>query len=391
MALPETLAQLKYVIFSWQNTPLLKRDGLARAFFKSRATMTTIASSLGGFPLTLWEACLPGSVPELWLSDTHCARLIAQLAETMGPSRAQASWKATAYHRRATLERAGPVVPHVFRSQAELEHRFGELKDVDDWHSTSAHWKELRHAQEAYAFLHAAVRRGDVQEPEWIAVDIETWEQDHDIITEVGVASLRIDRRGELHSSCEHYVLEENASKRNGRYCPDARDYFQLGTSVTLPRAELTRLLQARLHGRAGPVFLLLHDCRGDVKSLTALDVDINAFEKNPLLPNPAASAAAAQAYTAHAGSGFLLDTQRLYSGWSRRKRQVRLADACHALGVRLPGKDVDEKLAFHNSGNDAYATLEVFRRLLEQQIGDSADQVKPAGWTPGGRPPVAR
>lgn len=75
----------------------------------------------------------------------------------------------------------------------------------------------------------------------------------------------------------------------------------------------------------------------------------------------------------------FLLDTQRLYSGWSRRKRQVRLEDACKSLNVALPGGDA---LAYHNSGNDAWATLAVFVKLMDAPIGETANDSKPAGWT---------
>lgn len=184
-------------------------------------------------------------------------------------------------------------------------------------------------------------------------------------------------------------VLEENADKRNGRYCPDARDYFQLGDTVTLPRQRLARELHDTLFPSddlAGPIILLLHDQRSDSKSLASLDVDLNKYERNPLLPPPDSPL-----YNPPDPSDavpdpppcFLLDTQRLFSGFSRRKRQSRLEDACRALDIALPG---NEPIAYHNSGNDAWVTLQVFLRLMQTQIGETADEVKPAGWTTGGR-----
>ncbi|GAA5945399.1 hypothetical protein JCM3775_003883 [Rhodotorula graminis] len=389
-------AQLKYVIFSWQNTPLLKRDGLARDFFRSHATMSTLANSLGGFPLTLYEATLPDSVTELWLDDDQCRRLIALLADSMGPSRAQSSWRDSAYHSRAVLERSGhgPVVARTFASQADLERHFGHLKDQDDWHHTRQHWRELKRAQVVYHHLVAAASSSSPPStsspPSFVAVDVETWEQDHDLVTEVGIAALALEA-GDPSTAFEHLVLAENAHRRNGRYCPDARDDFQLGTSETLPRADLAARVAARLRlppspsSRPGPVFLLLHDSRGDVRSLTSLGLDMNAFERTPLLPAPEADPTA---YTDVAGAGFLLDTQRLYSGYSRRKRQVRLEDAVRTLAVELPASapGAGAAVAFHNSGNDAWATLDVFRRLMDVPIGDDPDEVVPPGWTEGGR-----
>lgn len=111
--------------------------------------------------------------------------------------------------------------------------------------------------------------------------------------------------------------------------------------------------------------------------SLTALGLDMHVFERNPLLPEPP------HAPEYREGASFLLDTQRLFSGYSRRKRQIRLEDACKALGVALPGGD---SLAYHNSGNDAWATLAVFVKLMEVYIGQTVDEARPPGWTVGGR-----
>lgn len=361
--------------------------------------MSTLAASLGGFPLTLYEAALPASVPELWLDEGQCDQLIRLLAQSMGPSRAHQSWKQTAFHPRQALERSGvPVAARTFASQADLEAHFGRLKDQDDWHATRTHWRELKRAQAVWHHLSSpsptSSSSSSSSSAAFVAVDVETWEQDHDLVTEVGIASLVLPPPGSPinappASSYEHLVLTENAHRRNGRYCPDARDDFQLGASETLPRADLAARIAARLRlpptptSGAGPVFLLLHDSRGDVRSLTSLGLDLNALERAPLLPDPSTPAGAAAYGADLAGAGFLLDTQRLYSGWSRRKRQVRLEDAVRSLGVALPG---GKGVAFHNSGNDAWATLEVFHKLMGVSIGQSADEVTPPGWTPGGR-----
>ncbi|GAA5876945.1 hypothetical protein JCM3774_000547 [Rhodotorula dairenensis] len=387
--LPEAFVQLKYVLFSWPNTPLLKRDGLARNWFKSHSTMTTFVDALGGFPLTAYEATLPGLVPELFLAQEQLDVLVKDLSKLMGPSRARASVKESAIRKRSELVKGSPgghIRTHVFHTQEEVERRFGELKDGDDWQATTTHWRELKRAQAAWQHCRDGVVRGDLGEPHYVAIDVETWEHDHDLITEVGMACLRFARDGRSQFTTRHYVVAENADKRNGRYCPDARDHFQFGKSTVLPRAELATELAALLTPsrsseatteKAGPAVLLLHDHRGDIASLTALGLDLNSFERNPLLPEPRSAPDYAE------GGAFLLDTQRLYSGYSRRKRQVRLEDACKALGVALPGGD---SLAYHNSGNDAWATLAVFVKLMDAHIGETVDDSKPAGWTVGGR-----
>ncbi|POY75336.1 hypothetical protein BMF94_1564 [Rhodotorula taiwanensis] len=397
--LPEVFVQLKYVLFSWPNTPLLKRDGLARNWFKTRSTMATFVETLGGFPVTVYEATLPGLVPELFLAQHQVDRMINDLSNLMGPSRAKASFRETAYHHRAELVKgaksgaaaaaavaglsspeAPPIQTHEFKTQEELERRFGQLKDGDDWRSTTTHWQELRRAQLAWKHCREGVATGTLPgEPHYVAIDVETWEHDHDLITEVGLACLRFTKNGGSQFTTRHYVVAENADRRNGRFCPDARDHFQFGQSTVLPRAQIAKELSDLLTPAqtTGPAVLLLHDHRGDIASLTALGLNLNVFERNPLLPDPETAPDYAE------GGSFLLDTQRLYSGFSRRKRQVRLEDACKSLGVALPGGD---SLAYHNSGNDAWATLAVFVKLMDAYIGETVNDAKPPGWTVGGR-----
>ncbi|GAA5974384.1 hypothetical protein JCM11641_005250 [Rhodosporidiobolus odoratus] len=404
----ETFAQLKYVLFSWPNTPLLKKDGLAKAWFKSHATMETFATAVGGFPLTMYEAALPATpagVPELFLPRSSCEALVASLAHEMGPSRAQASWKATAWHTRAALTKGshhiGGVKVHRFQSQAQLEDRFAQLKDANDWVATRQHWKELKRAQEVWARLVYGVRSGELQQATVVSVDFETWEADHDAITEVGVTTLRIKPPGAFEEQPEHFVVAENAQHRNGRYCPDARDNFQFGTSSTLPTASLSAYLQRLLRqpppsraqtsdgsvpshppsappgllppSEPGPVLLLLHDPRGDLISLAQLSLQMNLFERTlPPPSSPAFSRPSLSSPSDPPPSLFLLDTQRLYSGWSRRKKQARLEDACAAVGVDADGRP----LVPHNAGNDAFATLRLFVRLMAMDIGGSADEI---------------
>lgn len=125
----------------------------------------------------------------------------------MGPSRAQASWKPSAWHSRVELERgcpSGRIRTHCFASQEALENRFAELKDQDDWAASKPHWRELRRAQECWARGVEGARRGALT-PVAVAIDIETWEEDHDTITEVGIASVAVRPDGSFEEKTEHY------------------------------------------------------------------------------------------------------------------------------------------------------------------------------------------
>lgn len=172
--------------------------------------MTTFVEALGGFPITLYEATLSGNAPELFLCEEQVHRLIDDLSSLMGPSRAKASFRETAYRKRAELVKGSPggqIHPRQLASQEELERKFGELKDGDDWHATTAHWRELKRSQAAWAFCRDAVVRGDLGggEPHYVAVDVETWEHDHDLITEIGMACLRFSKEGKPDFTTRHY------------------------------------------------------------------------------------------------------------------------------------------------------------------------------------------
>ncbi|GAA5871214.1 hypothetical protein JCM1840_000148 [Sporobolomyces johnsonii] len=361
LMLPDVLVQLKFVIFSWPNNQLLKKDPLARTFFRNHVTLSSFASLLGGFPLTLYEASLASSPTELFLSADQCAALINKLAESMGQTRASQSWKPAANHSRESLQGStgGGIRSLVFRSQAELERRFAHLKDLADWAETRKHWEALKRAQDVWKRVQEGAIKAEMA-PVFLAIDIETFESDHDVVTEVGFSKLEMNDEGWQPLVTEHFVVEENAQYRNGRFCPDARDYFHFGASTLINSQKLRWRLQDELLMPGGPIFLFLHDARSDVKSLNLLGVNINTYERASPLPPPDDPV-----YVE--GGAFLLDTQHLFSGFSRRKKQIRLQDACETLGVVL---DDGAKLAWHNSGNDAWATLQVFLKLMKAELG---------------------
>ncbi|GAA5996832.1 hypothetical protein JCM5350_000501, partial [Sporobolomyces pararoseus] len=178
---PSTVTQLKYALFSWPNNPLTKRDPIAQEHFKANVQMSNfVTNSLGGFPLTLYEGSLgPGKPVELFLSEEQCQKMIDGLSEKMGPSRAKNSWKKDAIY----PFRPGGFKRIEFKDQKSVEDRFSYLKDSNDRYETRNHAKTLLKTQEIMNLI-----QKEAEEARFCAIDIETWEMNHELVTEVGFA-----------------------------------------------------------------------------------------------------------------------------------------------------------------------------------------------------------
>lgn len=99
--------------------------------------------------------------------------------------------------------------------------------------------------------------------------------------------------------------------------------HFDFGTSLTLRRTVLYNLLHATLStlSSSQPLFLIFHDPRADLRSLSNLGFDRDMFEEF----NKSREASAGV---------FICDTQSLYSGWAGVRKQTRLETCCEALEV---------------------------------------------------------
>lgn len=195
------------VLFSWKHS--LKRDYLARQYFDSWVTLATIERRLGGYPLTLYESAQPGRAPELFLSSHQCAALRHGLAESMGPTRAAQSWNQQHDFSWQALDPStggAGITPVVFYSVHDLERRMGDLRRVADHAATAKPRGELD-------AMRALWRQPKRTRPNFIALDVETWEMDHDELTEFGWSV----RTGNGDVSHDHVIVQENMKRRNGR------------------------------------------------------------------------------------------------------------------------------------------------------------------------------
>ena len=192
----------------------------------------------------------------------------------------------------------------------------------------------------------------------FLAIDFETYEFKHDLITEAGWASVSTDRtesgvemrRETQHagasSSWRQYsmgsdffssllaVVEENERFRNKRFAPDARDHFDYGKSLTFPEEVLSDLLHALVdtYSSSGPLFVLFHDSRADIRTLHQLGFAKGTFSR------PSGD------YRGQSSGVFVVDTQQLFQGWIGQRRQFKLSKCCEDLQVRIP-------LPFRTSG----------------------------------------
>lgn len=135
-------------MYSWKNSPTLKKDPLARTFFQSLSTPHGLLSLLGA-PITLYESSTsPAKAPELYLSDKQGELLTSHLAITMGPTRAAASWKADANVPRAKL--LGGIKKWHFESPAQVESKLLEMQRVDNSMATVDTAKDLEAMRKVY-------------------------------------------------------------------------------------------------------------------------------------------------------------------------------------------------------------------------------------------------
>ncbi|GAA5938637.1 uncharacterized protein JCM15063_005376 [Sporobolomyces koalae] len=219
---------------------------------------------------------------------------------------------------------------------------------------------ELETLRHVYA---TAQREGGAS---FLALDVEFWERDHNILTEFGwsVVEFVKHQNGKVTAKREdqHVVIKENQRFRNGRFAPDARDHFDFGRTLALPSKALYYLLHALIANLSSthPLFLIFHDPRGDLRALAKLGFDVSKEFQHDLRQFRTADKRK-QRSGGESGGVWVVDTQRVFSAWLERKAQVGLEKAC--LEVNVPTKRL------HNAGNDAHYTLNLLEKLLDRSI----------------------
>ncbi|KAK4052238.1 hypothetical protein OIO90_004460 [Microbotryomycetes sp. JL221] len=340
----DEFVSLKYVLYTWRQNNLLKKDPAAQKWYKQHMNSRNVFPLLGPTPVTIRVATLSSktsaTADECFLSSEQCHKLIASLATLMGLTRAQASWKKEANVHVSKLYQSRQVlVNSVDAFLSEID----KLQRISDRQSTQPLAGNLMTMKELWRGLKAA-GKGAI-----LAVDVEMWEHNQDKITELGWSA--VDYSGHNESRTDvHAIVEENAKCRNGKYVADARDLFVFGRSETLPIDQVSDFLELTI-GRLStnqPLLLLLHDVRSDLKALELLGVKTRSFKMYDYVQTPLSGV-------------HVVDTQTLFQGYTQRKRKVGLGDACKQMGITTTG--------LHNAGNDAHFTLDLFESMMVNDV----------------------
>ncbi|KAK3692528.1 hypothetical protein B0T22DRAFT_435798 [Podospora appendiculata] len=140
-----------------------------------------------------------------------------------------------------------------------------------------------------------------VVEPEgsvlFVAIDIEAYEFNQNIITEIGIAVLDTAQLAKVAPgdggkgwfpviAARHIRIKENSWAHNSVHVHGCADHFDFGTSEFIPQAKirsvLGRIIDGVAHADAGKkrhVVLVFHDQGQDIKYLNALGYDIEKAE----------------------------------------------------------------------------------------------------------------
>lgn len=171
-------------------------------------------------------------------------------------------------------------------------------------------------------------------------VDIEAWERNTNVITEIGVSIYDPEEQEfaitpVIHTY--HIIIQQHQHKRNGRFVPDHMHNFMEGQLVLLPMNEATKLLQLLIDKYFGEwakkwCTFVGHDLRNDIDYLAKIGIHVP-----PKI--------------------LTLDTQTLFA-YSHGKYGASLQNAL---------RTVKQPFAFlHNAGNDAYYTVLLALKLCD-------------------------
>lgn len=174
-------------------------------------------------------------------------------------------------------------------------------------------------------------------------VDVEAWERNTDVITEIGV-SIYDPRHQELaltpNIKTYHISISENRHVKNGRFVPEHSQNFSGASTHVLTLNEARGLLQGLVDyyfDESLPIHCSLvgHDLNGDLKWLARLGVNIRANVRK-------------------------LDTQTVFA-YTHGQEGASLKNAL---------RRVNQPFAFlHNAGNDAYFTIMLALKLCDPSV----------------------
>lgn len=218
-----------------------------------------------------------------------------------------------------------------------------------------------------------------VDVPYFVCVDCESYERNHNAITEIGIATLDMaDLPPTSHTASyaallplmkyRHIRIREHRYLRNGRFVPDAADLFDFGTTEFWGLAGLPTVLAEVFTPPPLPplaptmmrrsIAFIGHDAPADIKYLSECKFDARAFARETLARLDAAACEGDSTWNVQREME-VFDTAEMYKALTGDANTRGLGKMAVELGL--------DPRNLHNAGNDAGFTLRGFVRMCEE------------------------
>ncbi|GJJ07558.1 hypothetical protein Clacol_001760 [Clathrus columnatus] len=214
----------------------------------------------------------------------------------------------------------------------------------------------------------------------WLAIDIESWEMDHTVITEYGWC--QVNWEGEQKRVEDgHFIIDEYKTYHNGQYVTDNREHYLFGESKMIKLKDLKQFIRDQITNALikGPLYLVFHDHNQDIKQVFIFRYSDKQTNKSNTLPRylnrlgaPIDDLEASLPNTSPSQGLYLVDTSSLFGALEGRTGETRgLERMCILLKV-------PDTQRFHNAGNDAHFTMLALESMAS---GEMLDQQRAARW----------
>ncbi|KAL2168183.1 hypothetical protein VTG60DRAFT_300 [Thermothelomyces hinnuleus] len=215
-----------------------------------------------------------------------------------------------------------------------------------------------------------------INEPEqfvlFVAIDIEAWEQDQGIITEIGIAMLDTTEIKDIApgEGCQnwfpliearHIRVKENSWATNSRFVRGCADRFSFGTTEFAQESDIAQLLKRVIDDatfvdpidgtkKPRPVVLVFHESSSDIKYLKSVSYYVEAA-RNVIE---------------------VIDTRAMHQHLVRSNDSASLANVLGHLGIPCQ--------YLHNADNDAVYTLQAMVGFGGQEARGQSSEAEGQG-----------
>ncbi|KAF3904325.1 hypothetical protein AA313_de0202108 [Arthrobotrys entomopaga] len=182
----------------------------------------------------------------------------------------------------------------------------------------------------------------------FLSIDIESWEKNHDIITEIGLTRYLPEPSNDASArdseiSSEHIIIKEHRFYKNGDYVADASGNFEFGNTRYVPLADLKADIASFMNTpstKERQFILVGHDVNVDIEYLRKLGCDLEA-----------------------SNFAMVFDTVEMWKAMAGSSNGISLGRLCAQLDIAAWN--------LHNAGNDARYTMGAFIELARRFKAD--------------------